>query len=272
MTPVARSTVDDAVALITLDDPGHRNVLSAAMVRGLVEAFDEAEGDPGIRAVVLAARGPVFCAGAELAVLEAAAHGDFGGVENVYRGFLRVAVSPLPVVAVVQGPAVGAGFNLALASDLRIASAGARFDARFAALRLLPGGGHTWLLDRAVGRQAATAITLFGEQLDAGAAHRLGLVWRVCPDEGAARAAAVALASRLREQERDFVLSLTELVRSAGPVPGLGQAVKRERRLQRWSAGRPAFLAGIQAARAAVDRRGQAPAETGTPADAVENP
>lgn len=258
--PVTHSTVDDAVALVTLDEPGRRNVLSPAMVQGIADAFDEAEAAPGIRAVVLAARGPAFCAGAELSVLEAAGHGDFSGVEDVYRGFLRVAACPLPVIAVVQGPAVGAGFNLALACDLRIASAAAQFDSRFATLRLLPGGGHTWLLEQAVGRPAATAITLFGERLDAATAHQLGLVWRVCPDDRAAREAAVAMAARLRGQDREFVTALTWTVRSAISRPGHEQAVQDERYLQRWSAAQPAFLAGVRAMRATVDRREPPPA------------
>jgi enoyl-CoA hydratase len=250
---VARHTMN-GVAQVALDDPDRRNVLSPGMVQGIVDAFDAAESDPGVRCVVLAARGPAFCAGAELGVLEASARGDFTGIEDVYRGFLRVASSPLPTVAVVDGPAVGAGFNLALACDLRIASGGALFDARFAALRLLPGGGHTWMLDRAVGRQAATAISLFGERLDAAAARVAGLVWNVYPDPAAASEAAVAMAARLDGQEKEFVTSLTRLLRSAGSMTSHQQAVEHERFLQRWSAARPGFLAGVRAMRAAVER------------------
>ncbi len=249
------SATAGAVALITLNDPGRRNVLSPGMVQGIAGAFAAAEDDPAIRAAVLAAIGPAFCAGAELATLEAAAHGDFSGVEDVYRGFLRVASSPLPVIAVVGGPAVGAGFNLALACDVRVASAGAVFDARFADLHLLPGGGHTWLLERAVGRQAATAVSLFGERLDAAAAREAGLIWRVYPDPPAASEAAIAMAARLHGQDRDFTETFTRLLRSAGAIATHQQAVEHERFLQRWSATRPAFLAGVQAMRAAVDRR-----------------
>jgi enoyl-CoA hydratase len=247
--------ISDGVAHVTLDDPARRNVLSPPMVSGLVDAYQAAERDGTVNCVVLSARGKAFCAGAELAVLEAAAGGDFAGVEDVYRGFLRVAESPLPAIAVVDGPAVGAGFNLALACDLRIASTGARFDARFAALRLLPGGGHAWLLHQAVGRQAATAITLFGERLDAAAAQAAGLVWRVYDDPAQAAEAALALAARLRGQEREYVTALTGLVREAGAQPSHGHAVDQERNLQRWSATRPAFLDGVRAMRAAVDQR-----------------
>lgn len=251
---VALSTLD-GVALVTLDDPGRRNVLSPRLVQGIVDAFDAAERDPEVRCVVLAASGPAFCAGAELAVLEASAGGDFSGVEDVYRGFLRVAFSPLPVIGVVDGPAVGAGFNLALACDLRIASAGAAFDSRFPALRLLPGGGHTWMLERAVGRQAATAIALFGERLDAAAAVEAGLVWRAYADPPAALEAAAALAGRLRGLEKDYVVEFTHLLRASGSIATHQQAVDSERFPQRWSATRPAFVAGVAEMRAAVDRR-----------------
>jgi len=247
--------ISDGVAHVVLDDPARRNVLSPPMVQGLVDAYDAAEADGTVNCVVLSARGKAFCAGAELAVLEAAAGGDHAGVEDVYRGFLRVARSPLPTIAVVDGPAVGAGFNLALACDLRIASAGALFDARFTTLRLLPGGGHVWLLEQAVGRQAATAITLFGERLDAAAAQAAGLVWRVCQEPDEAAGTALALAGRLGGHDREFVTSLTGLLRESGSQPGHAHAVEHERFLQRWSATRPAFLAGVRAMRAAVDRR-----------------
>lgn len=247
--------INDGVAHVVLDDPARRNVLSPALVRGLADAYDAAERGGEVNCVVLSSRGKAFCAGAELAVLEAAAGGDFSGVEHVYRGFLRVARSPLPTIAVIDGLAVGAGFNLALACDLRIASAGALFDARFAALRLLPGGGHAWLLEQAVGRQAATAITLFGERLDAAAAQAAGLVWRVFPDPGQAADAAIAMAGRLSGLDREFVTSLTGLQREAGSLPGYAQAVEHERFLQRWSAAQPAFLEGVRAMRSAVDQR-----------------
>jgi enoyl-CoA hydratase len=247
--------ISGGVAHVVLDDPARRNVLSPPMVQGLADAYDAAEAGSAVNCVVLSARGKAFCAGAELAVLEAAASGDYSGIEDVYRGFLRVARSSLPTIAVVDGPAVGAGFNLALACDLRIASAGALFDARFTTLRLLPGGGHAWLLEQAVGRQAATAITLFGERLDAAAAQAAGLVWRVCREPDEAAETALALAGRLGGLDREFVTSLTGLLRDAGSQSGHAQAIEHERFLQRWSVTQPAFLAGVRAMRAAVDRR-----------------
>ena len=94
--------------------------------------------------------------------------------------------SPLPTIAAVNGAAVGAGMNLALACDVRLAGRSARFDTRFLQLGLHPGGGHTWMLQRIAGPQAAAAVVLFGEVLDGEEAERCGLVWR-CVDDDALR-------------------------------------------------------------------------------------
>jgi enoyl-CoA hydratase len=107
----------------------------------------------------------------------------------------------------------------------------------------------------AVGRQAATAITLFGERLDASAAQAAGLVWRVSAEPDQAADAALAMAGRLGGLDREFVTSLTSLQREAGSLAGPAHAVEHERFLQRWSAAQPAFLAGVRTMRSAVDQR-----------------
>src|SRR4029077_10230195 len=89
-----------------------------------------------------------------------------GSIVTVYDAFLRVLRSSLPTIAAVDGPAVGAGFNLALACDLRVVGPRARFDSRFLRIGLHPGGGHLWMLERAVGPQAAAAIVLFAQAID----------------------------------------------------------------------------------------------------------
>ena len=91
----------------------------------------------------------------------------------IYEGFLRIARSPLPTLAAVNGAAVGAGMNLALGCDVRMAAARARFDTRFLQIGLHPGGGHTWMQRRIVGPQAAMAAVVFGQVLD-GAGGRAG--------------------------------------------------------------------------------------------------
>src|SRR5207237_8354919 len=116
------------------------------------------------------------------------------GLRSVYEGFLRVARSSLPTVAAVNGAAVGAGMNLALACDVRLAGRSARFDTRFLKLGLHPGGGHTWMLRRLAGAQTAAAMVLFGEVLSGEDAVDAGLAWR-CVDDDALIERARALAS-----------------------------------------------------------------------------
>jgi enoyl-CoA hydratase len=178
----------DRVTILTLDEPERRNALTSGLVADIVSAFDRLEADPATGAVVITGSPPAFCAGADLANLAALADADRDGndpaaVRDIYDGFLRVLNSPLPTVAAVNGPAVGAGFNLALACDVRIAGASARFDARFLTIGLHPGGGHTWLLERAVGPQAAAAMVLFRERLDGQQASERGLAWQCVPDD-----------------------------------------------------------------------------------------
>ncbi len=178
----------DQVAVLTLDDRDRRNALTAGLVADIVAAFDMLEADPETTAVVITGAPPAFCAGADLGDLTALgdvdrADNDPAAVRDIYDGFLRVLRSPLPTVAAVNGAAVGAGFNLALACDVRIAGTSARFDARFLTIGLHPGGGHTWLLERALGPQAAAAMVLFRERLDGQQAFERGLAWRCVPDD-----------------------------------------------------------------------------------------
>ena len=125
------------VAVLTLNDPERRNALSLDLNQELNSALDTLEEDSETGAVVLTGAGKAFCAGADLSQLGASRR---EGLLNIYEGFLRVARSPLPTVAAVNGAAVGAGMNLALACDLRIAGASARFDTRFLDLGIHPGG------------------------------------------------------------------------------------------------------------------------------------
>jgi enoyl-CoA hydratase len=177
-----RTELHDRVAVLTLDDDQRRNALSRELVDELVACFDTLERDD-VGAVVITGAGAAFCSGAVLDDL-AQMNGEAAEahLRSIYEGFLRVLRSPLPTVAAVNGPAVGAGFNLALACDVRICSPAARFDARFLRLGLHPGGGHTWLLERAVGPQVAAAVVLFGARVDGEDAVRRGLAWQCVPD------------------------------------------------------------------------------------------
>jgi enoyl-CoA hydratase len=243
-----------AVAVLTLNDPAHRNVLTAGLVRAIGAAVTAAESDPAVRCVVVTGAGTAFCAGAELATLRGAVAGEFDSVEEVYQGFLRVKDCTLPTIAAVNGPAVGAGFNLALACDIRLAGPHARFDTRFATLRLHPGVGHAWMLARAVGTQRAMLATLFGEVWDADAALAAGLVASVV-DGADLVETAVALGEQLAGQEKEYVQRLIATLRSALSTVEHSDALADETDAQRWSATRPAFIDGVAAIEAAIEAR-----------------
>jgi enoyl-CoA hydratase len=236
------------VAVVTLNLPSERNVLSSAVVTALSQAYDEVEQDDA-RCVVLTGAGSAFCAGAHLGTLDHAAGGDFTPVRAVYDGFLRVLSSPLPTIGAINGPAVGAGFNLALACDVRLASVRARFDTRFAALHLHPGGGHTWLLARAVGSQQAFLGCLFGEVWSAQDALDRRLVTSVHAEEKLLPAA-VDLGSRLAGQSSEYIRRLTASLREASGGATHAEMLEREAEAQEWSLGQPEFLAGVQRIRA----------------------
>jgi len=234
------------VALVSLNEPDSRNALSRPLVAAIGDVYDELESDESVRCVVLTGEGRAFCAGAELATLRAAADGDFESVKEVYDGFLRVYRSPLVTIAAVNGPAVGAGLNLALACDVRLAATRARFDTRFAELRIHPGGGHAWLLARAVGQQHATMACLFSEVWDAQAALNVGLVAAVHDDEHLL-GAAISLGRRLDRQEPAFVRRLTATVRQSLTTANHVDALADETAAQQWSTTMPAFRAGVRA-------------------------
>jgi enoyl-CoA hydratase len=234
------------VAVLTLDDPERRNALTAGLVGEIVAAVEVAEAADDVGALVVTGAPPAFCSGADVGNLAAlsdrAAVDDTGddGLPDVYEGFLRVLRSTLPTVAAVNGPAVGAGFNLALACDVRVAGRSARFDTRFVRLGIHPGGGHTWLLERAVGPQAAAAMVLFGERVDGRRGTELGLAWR-CVDDDELVDEAVALAERAAAAPHELVSTVKATLRQAPWQPDFGAAVATELERQRWSFGQGWF-------------------------------
>ena len=231
----------DHIATVRLCDPRRRNALSGAMVRELSATFDAIEGASGVRVVVLTAEVPAFCAGADLSGLVEAGRSPLEaevGLGAIYEGFLRVARCPIPTIAAVNGAAVGAGMNLALACDLRIASPEARFDPRFVQIGLHPGGGHTWLLQRLVGSQAAAAAVIFGEVLDAEAALRCGLVWEIV-DTDQLESRARELAARAARADRELLTAVKSTMADVRSIDDLDRAVERELTPQVWSLTRP---------------------------------
>ena len=183
-------SITNGVATVTLNQPDQRNALNQEIVGEIVSIFDRLEADSGVGAVVITGAAPAFCAGANLGNL---AESNRAGLLDIYEGFLRVSRCTLPTIAAVNGAAVGAGMNLALSCDVRIAARRAKFDCRFVDLGIHPGGGHTWMLRNIVGPQAAAAMVLCGQIVDGAEAERIGLAYR-CVDDDALLATAQAMA------------------------------------------------------------------------------
>lgn len=230
---------EDGIVALCLNDPARSNLLSRALCRSLIEGVGQANADESARVIVIRANGRAFCAGADLEDLKSASRGDAAAVQDVYDAFLAVANSPLPTVAVVQGAAVGAGMNLALACDLRIAAASASFDTRFLQIGLHPGGGHAWMLLRAVGWQNATRLLLLGAIVGAREAAAIGLVSQ-CVDDGQLDAATGALLKHVVGTPRELLLRTKESMRLAAGQSHQA-AYEHETAQQMWSLGQPAF-------------------------------
>jgi enoyl-CoA hydratase len=226
MAAAVRTEITDRVAVLTLSYPERRNALNIELSAKLVDAVSTVAADDGVGAIVITGEDPAFCAGGDLSEL---AKADPATLHTVYAGFLAIARCPLPTIAAVNGAAVGAGLNLALACDLRLAGPRARFDARFLQLGLHPGGGYTWMLQRLVGPQAAAALTLFGEVVGADEAARIGLVHRVAAD---VVAAAVELAQRAAAAPRELVVTTKATLRLTAGSTSHADAVEMEVRAQ----------------------------------------
>ena len=241
---------DDAVAVVTLADPEHRNALRYQLVVDLAAAV-EAALDAGARALVLAAAPPVFCSGGFLDELLEPKAPD---LEDTYAGFLAVARCPVPTIAAVGGPCIGAGVNLPLACDVIVTTPAARFDPRWLDVGIHPGGGHLRRLADRAGRQAAAAMVLCGETVDGDAAVALGLAWR-CVDGDALLDTAVGLARVAARRDPELVRRTKATLDTTLALADPGDALPVELAAQRWSMQRPGFLDGLHRLKERLARR-----------------
>tara|TARA_B100000686_G_C16589667_1_gene862637 strand:+ start:45 stop:806 length:762 start_codon:yes stop_codon:yes gene_type:complete len=232
------------VAILTFNDPERRNVVSDSLNDELEEAFDDLEANEKIGAVVITGAGKAFCAGAVLDDLLAAGEHD-GHLPHIYRGFLRVAHSSVPTVAAVNGAAVGAGMNMVLACDLVIAGHSARFDSRFLAIGIHPGGGHTWRLRNITDLQTTKAMVLFNQILNGEQAVQRGLAWE-CVDDSQLLETAINYASLAATYPRNLVSITKETIHATAAITESVEAVELEVSPQKWSMNQPAFLEMVQ--------------------------
>jgi 2-(1,2-epoxy-1,2-dihydrophenyl)acetyl-CoA isomerase len=234
-----RVSLAEHVGWVTLNRPERLNAFDAGLHAALRAALDGLAAEPGLRAVVMTGAGRGFCAGQDLGERAAqfAAEDGAGRVdlrrsleENYNPLVRRLAALPVPVIAAVNGIAAGAGAGLALACDVVLAGASARFQFPFAKVALGPDTGLSWSLPRLVGSARALGLMLTGEAIDAETARRWGLVWDVVPD-AELLAAAGAMAARFAAGPRAALATVKRQMR-VGAGLALDAALDAERDAQ----------------------------------------
>lgn len=194
---------DGFVVTLTLNRPELRNAISDAdMIEAIVGALERLNADIGVRAAILTGRGTAFCSGGNLKQMGAAVSSRppvetrryyESGIQRIPLTFEKIDV---PIIAAVNGPAIGAGCDLACMCDIRIAAESARFAESFVKVGIVPGDGGAWLLQRIVGYSKASEMAFTGDTLDAREALACQLVSQVVPDAELMKAAR-ALAERI---------------------------------------------------------------------------
>lgn len=181
--------VDGAIATITLDRPEARNAYSEAMIESLLAILDHAEADPAVRVVILTGAGKAFSAGGDLKRMRDRSGMFAGGPVELRRRYIaliqriprRLATFDKPIIAAVNGAAIGAGLDLACMCDVRVAAEGAKLGSTFVKVGLVPGDGGAYLLARVIGFPRALEMILSGRIIRAEEGERIGLVTRVVP-------------------------------------------------------------------------------------------
>lgn len=213
----------DAIVTLTLNAPEARNALtSQAQWDAVVAACERVQADPAVKVVILTGAGSAFCAGGNVKDFRdkrgLAAGSGMEIRDNYRRGIQRIPLAfhrlDVPTIAAVNGPAIGAGCDLACMADIRIASEKASFAESFVKLGLIPGDGGAWLLQRVVGYARAAEMSFTGDTVDAQAALAMGLVSRVVPHE-TLLAEATALAERIAANPGQALRMTKRLMREA---------------------------------------------------------
>jgi 2-(1,2-epoxy-1,2-dihydrophenyl)acetyl-CoA isomerase len=223
----------DGILRITLDRPSHKNSLTPASVRAIVEALEGAAADDSLRAILLGSSGPDFCAGADLVAAnpEGRERPRVGNLQRrtavqAHRLIELLTSIQLPVVCAVRGWAAGLGCQLALAADFTVAAETATFWEPFVARGFTPDGAATWLLPRLVGVARAKELLLLGEKLTGARAAEWGMIHRSVPDDAVA-GAAEALVRRLAQGPTVAIGLAKSCIRSSLELP-LTEALAKE--------------------------------------------
>jgi enoyl-CoA hydratase/carnithine racemase len=237
-------TISGHVGEIELQRPPH-NYFDNALINQIADALEAFDRDPECRAVVLCAQGKSFCAGADFANRPATGSSDGGSGRHLYKEATRIFRTRKPIVAAVQGAAIGGGLGLALAADFRVACSEARFSANFNRLGFHPGFALTYTLPRLVGQQKANLLFYTGRRVTGDEAVAMGLADVLAP-LAEVRDAARALATEIAQSAQLAVQSTRETVRR-GFADAAERATERELTEQDWTRKTSDFKEGVKA-------------------------
>ena len=232
--PLVLFEIRDNIALLTLNNPEKRNMLTFEVCEMIVDYVAQAEQHPDVKALIVTGNGPTFCAGGQLTDITA----DQLILENIYSGFLSIAQCELPTIAAVNGPAVGAGFNMAVGCDVRIVTEKSRFEPRFFGLGLHPGGGNSWMLRQLVNWNTAAGMLLFSQSITGQEAVDKGLSWK-CVKQDELVKAAFDFTANIRDLPKELLLRTKQTLRQAGGTNEHNDIVNLETAQQVWSINQP---------------------------------
>jgi len=242
--------LEAGVMTLTLNRPERLNAFNVALLEALFKAIERAGAEPDCRAVLITGAGRGFCAGADLANRAFApgeARPDLGqalekGINPLIRAIRNL---PKPIVCAVNGPAAGAGANIALACDIVLAAKSAQFLQAFARIGLIPDAGGTWILPRLVGEARARALMMLADPIGAEEAEAWGMIYRAVDDSDLMGEARV-LAERLAAGPT-HALGLIKRALLASPGNSLDAQLNLERDLQREAGASDDYVEGVRA-------------------------
>jgi enoyl-CoA hydratase/carnithine racemase len=236
-------TTEGHVTTVEIQRPPN-NFFDRDLIQEIADVFEGADNDPKIRALVLCAQGKAFCAGADFSRRDRGAEGGPQG-KHLYKEAIRLFRTRKPIVAAVQGPAIGGGLGLACMADFRVTCAEGRFSANFTRLGFHPGFGLTATLPRLVGQQMAALLFYTSRRINGEEAVRIGLADMLVPLEEV-RGAAQALAKEIAESSPLGVIATRETLRR-GFADAVEAATERELVEQDWLRKTEDFQEGVKA-------------------------
>jgi enoyl-CoA hydratase/carnithine racemase len=218
MSTQLKSTNQGQTLILTLSDPTLRNAMGEAIYAAGIEALNVAETNPDIRSVIITGEGAHFCAGTDVQRLktnrEQPAEIQALEIESLHNWMEAIRTFPKPVIAAVEGAAVGSGFSLALMCDMIVAADNSVFATAYSNLGLSPDAGGSWSLVNALPRQLTSELLMLGDRISAQRLQELGIVNRVV-ESGHALSEALTLAERINARAPNVMDSIKELINDA---------------------------------------------------------